>query len=186
MTVLPINDEFTRGLPFLIDDIFFNTQLLFVEKASTWIDAYYTLFGPLLIVLIMALSDKIKLRGGVIGVSILVPITYFAFSQVLQHTSIHEYLFDKSTKILTIQKVYLDHDKTTPRKIMRTIAFKDITTLQYLKCPTKPHTGYELNLILTSGERVNLFSSTDATLLFNVEAIHIITDISISTPECQL
>ena len=187
MAVFPLTDEFPRGLQFLIDDIFFNTQLLYVEKASGWIDAYYTLFGPLLIVFIMAFSDKINLRGGVIGVSLLFPITYFVFVYALQQTTINEYLFDKKTQIFTIQKVSLDHDKSTEREIIRTIPFNEIASVQYLECPIEyPYTGYELNLILTSGQRINLFATTDATMGMNTTNISKIVNVPTLTPECKL
>ena len=188
MAVFPMNDEFPRGLQYLNDDIFFNTQLLFIEKTSGWIDGYYTLFGPLIIVLIMAFSDKENLRGKVIGVSFLIPLGYFVFSQFLQHTTINEYLFDKNMQLFSTQKVILDHDKTTKREIIRTIPFKEIASIQYLKCPIAyPYTGYEVNLILTSDQRINLFATTDATMGMNADAIkRILVDVPILTPECKL
>ena len=187
MAVFPISDEFPRGLQFLIDNVFNRTQLLFVERTSGWIDAYYTLLGPLVIVALMAISNKFTLRGGIIGTSFLIPVWYFIFSQFLQHTTITEYLFDKNTQEFSIQKVVLDHDKTTPREVIRAIPFKHIAAIQYLSCPLEyPFIGHELNLILTSGQRLNLFNTTDPTMTINADAIQNIIDIPLLTPECQL
>jgi len=188
MKVKPVNQDFPTFQTHTIKNIgsaFGPSLLVYEEKMDGFSDAYYTLLGPLLIAFIGMRSDKTIYRKIVPGVSFLLAIGYILFSSFIQDLNIEELIIDEKKQVFQRQFVPQRHDSKTERTIQEVIPFNQIASVQYLTCELENNKkGYELNLVLNNGKRINVFTHRDATMAIDANVIAHIMNKPLLEPEC--
>ncbi len=189
MKTKPVNQDFPISQTHSIENIgsLYEPKLyVYEEKMDGYSDAYYTLLGPLLIAFIaMRLSKSMYYKKISLSVPILLAIGYIVISSFIEDLDIEELIIDEKKQVFQRQFVPQKHDLTTERIIHEVIPFNQITSIQYLTCSLNDNdVGYELNLVLNNGKRLNIFTHRDATMAIDASAIAHIMGKPLLEPEC--
>jgi uncharacterized Tic20 family protein len=153
--------------------VYNQSLLIYRQKPSGWIDAYYTLIGPLLIAMLLrGDADNIGFgKKNIIRFALPVAILYILFSSFLQNSSVEEIVIDRDKKVIVKQHSKLKYPYEV-QKIDETIPFNAIHAVEYLTCHLDNNKrGYELNLLLNDQKRCNIFAHRDPTMIIDAKSI---------------